>query len=265
MSRSTRPRPSPALELAQEAFNWLQDFSYDRQHGGYFGFLKRDGTVVREASQCPWKAAIDVLGTPIGLKDSNVHSDLLETFAYLARVTGDSKVTERLAELVDIFCDKILLHFFYQADWTLVPHLARFGYVCQNAFRLLLAGEVIGSEPRLRTAARKAVDHVLQFGWDHSGAGIYYAGPGATPTTLHGTRLIVRQKSWWVQLEGLKAMMAVGRLERESEQYRARSPRSGTTFVHTSSTSGTAASMRRASMAFPAGDAGWAPASHPPP
>jgi mannobiose 2-epimerase len=212
-----------ALELAQEAFNWLQDFSYDREHGGYFGFLKRDGTVVREASQCPWKATCDVLGTPIGLKDTNVHSDLLETLAYLARVTGGSKVTERLAELVDVFCDKILLHYYYQADWTLVPHVTRFGYLCQNAFRLLLASEVIGNEPRLGAAARRAIDHMLQFGWDHGGAGIFYAGPACTPTSLHGHSLIVRHKSWWVQFEGLKALAAIGRFAPESDKYRAHS------------------------------------------
>jgi mannobiose 2-epimerase len=214
-----------ALRLAREGFEWLERCSRDREHGGYFGFLKRDGTIISKPSDCPWKSETDTIGTEIGLKDANVHSDLVETFVHLYRVWPDGKVAERLAEVVAIVSDKMLvrstgaLHIFVTADWTPVPHMVRAGYQCQTAYRLGLARGTVGDAVTLRRLAGLLMDHALRYTHDPDCGGHFYAAAGAAPMELHGQNLVVRNKSWWVQMEALKALLALSRLIPEKGEY----------------------------------------------
>jgi mannobiose 2-epimerase len=209
-----------ALDLALAGFHWLDDHGHDPEHGGYLGFFKRDGSVIREPAECPWPARADNLNTPIGLKDTNVHSDLLETFAYLARASRDRRVHERLAEMAEIVADKLGLHFYFEADWTPVPHLAHYGYCLQNSFRLGLASGVLGCADRLRPKVLRALDQALAQAWDRRRGGLFYGGPGCTPLRLDGMNLLVRRKAWWVQFEGLKALTAAIAIDPENQRYR---------------------------------------------
>ena len=148
-----------ALRLAQDGFGWLDRHARDPEFGGYFGFLTRDNLVIRDPADCPWGSQTDTIGTEIGLKDANVHSDLLETFVRLYRVWPDARVGERLAEVLDIMSDKMLvpstgaLHIFVTPDWRPIPHLTRAGYQCQAAYRLTTAIELSGDAERLRLLA----------------------------------------------------------------------------------------------------------------
>jgi mannobiose 2-epimerase len=214
-----------ALDLARRGFDWIERNARDRQHGGYFGFLTREGTVIREPSQCPWKTDEDTIGTEIGLKDANVHSDLLETFVHLYRVWPDPIVEARLAEILEIMTDRMLvpstgaLHIFVTPDWRPIPHLARSAYQCQTAYRILLARGLAGDADRLASLARRMVDHALRYQRDPRG-GFFYAGAGSAPRSLHGHDLQVRFKTWWVQVEVLKALLAISLLAPEEVGYR---------------------------------------------
>ncbi len=214
-----------ALELAREGFEWLDRYARDREHGGYFGFLKRDGTLIRQASDCPWASEIDTIGTEIGLKDANVHSDLLETLVHLYRVWPDARVGERLAEVLDIVSDRMVvpstgaLHIFVTPDWRPIPHLVRAGYQCQTAFRLIQASEATGDAAGLHRLATALVDHALRYTRDPNNGGFSYAAPAASPRALHGHDLLARNKSWWVQVEALKALLALSRIAPERAEY----------------------------------------------
>ena len=134
----------------------------DPEFGGYFGFLTEHNLVIRDPADCPWGSQTDTIGTEIGLKDANVHSDLLETFVRLYRVWPDARVGERLAEVLDIMSDKMLvpstgaLHIFVTPDWRPIPHLSRAGYQCQAAYRLTTAIGLTGDAERLRRSGRAA-------------------------------------------------------------------------------------------------------------
>src|SRR5262249_48832255 len=137
-----------ALDLARQGFEWLDNHAHDDQYGGYFGFLQRDGSVIRDQKQSPSPSSADTTDTPLGCKDANVHSDLLETLTYLYRSCPSPKVQERLAEITAIICDRMALPFgahyhLCLADWTPVPHLTRFGYQFQSAFRLVAASSLM--------------------------------------------------------------------------------------------------------------------------
>jgi mannobiose 2-epimerase len=122
---------SGALELAVAGFDWLEQFARDREHPGYFGFLRQDGTIIREESDCPWDVGTDLIGVPIGFKDLNVHSDLLEAFFYLYGATRYARVGQRLNEMIEIVCEKAAapgggLHYYCAPDWKPLPHLVRY-------------------------------------------------------------------------------------------------------------------------------------------
>ncbi len=212
-----------ALDLAREAFLWVEHHARDRENGGYFGFLTRDGTVIRDPSQ--WTSRIDTLDTEIGLKDANVHSDLLETFVHLYRAAPDPLVGERLAEVLDIMADKMVvpltgaLHIFVTPDWRPIPHLARAAYQCQTAYRISIARELTGDAEYLRTLACKMVDHAVRYQRDPRG-GFFYGGAGCEPRVKEGQDLQVRAKIWWVQVEAMKALLAVSQLAPERREYR---------------------------------------------
>lgn len=214
-----------ALELASEGFEWLGQSAHDREYGGYFGFMKRDGTVIRHPSECPWNAKVDTIGTEIGFKDANVHSDLLETFVHLYRVWPDPRVGERLAEVLEIVSDKMLvpstgaMHIFTTPDWRPIPHLARAGYEAQTAHRLTLVRGPIGDVEKLRRLAGRLVDHVLQYMRDPRTGGFFYGSPGAAPSQLEGKNLLVTRKLWWVQVEMLRSLLVVNSLDPEKHEY----------------------------------------------
>ena len=86
-----------ALALAQAGFEWLDTHARDGEHGGYFGFLARDGSVIRD--QASYSKPRDPIGTPIGLKDANVNSDLIETLSVLIAIEPAEPARARLAEL----------------------------------------------------------------------------------------------------------------------------------------------------------------------
>ena len=213
-----------ALRLAQQGFDWLDRHARDPEFGGYFGFLTRDNGVIRDPRDCPWKSECDTVGTEIGLKDANVHSDLLETLVHLYRAWPDARVGERLAEVLDIISDKMLvpstgaLHIFVTPDWRPIPHLSRAGYQCQTAYRLTIARELTGDGHRLRRLGGKLLDHALRYTRDPRG-GFRYAAPGASPRFLQGQDLLSRDKAWWVQAEALKALLAMSRLFPDRPDY----------------------------------------------
>jgi mannobiose 2-epimerase len=213
------------LDLALNGFDWLEAFAHDREYPGYFGFLTRNGTMIRSESDCPWPSDIDPIGTPIGYKDLNVHSDLLEAFTFLYAVHRDPRVGQRLAEVIEIVCERAAapgggLHFYCAADWRPVPHLARFGTQFQTAFRLLLARDLAGDAEKMRSLASGLMDNSLRYARDRDRGGFFFAGPATAPMSIEGEPVSVRVKLWWIQFEALKALFTAAR-EYSEDRYTA--------------------------------------------
>lgn len=213
-----------ALDLAHQAFDWLEQFSYDRQHGGYMGFLTRHGTVIRDQLANPLKSSTDTIGVPLGYKDVNIHGDLLEAFSYLYLVSSNPKVGTRLKEVADIISKRMSLasgslFFLCHPDWTPVPQIMRFGYAFQAASRLLPLCDVVDAREEIIHSAKSFVECCLSYAWDHQLNGSFYAGPASLPTKIEGYDLIVRQKAWWVQFEALKTFLALSHVLENNERY----------------------------------------------
>lgn len=198
-----------ALDRAKQAFLWLEEFSYDPEQGGYFGYLRRDGSQILNQDDNPVSSPVDGIGVPPGYKDTNVLTDMMEALLNLLRVWPDAHVRRRLNELVDLLVDKLMsasgsIPYVFQPDWTPVAHVERFGIGLQVVPRLLEIDALIRTRDDLGSAARRMVDHVLRNGWDPMRGGLFYAAPAARPFHILGHQMVVTKKVWWVQVEALR-------------------------------------------------------------
>jgi len=209
-----------ALALAQTAFVWIERHAYDRRHGGWSGFMRRDGQVIREPGS--WPRDLDTIGTPLGMKDINVHSDLLECLTALHRVWPDATVAARLAELVRLSCTTLLAPLggtsFMAADLTPVRAGVRFGHQVQTAYRLLAARAFADDPAHVVAVARRALDYALAYGWDRARGGL--RAFGARPTIVASDAWFLSSvKPWWIQFELLLSLLTMARLLPDGSTY----------------------------------------------
>ncbi|MBD0257908.1 MAG: AGE family epimerase/isomerase [Cytophagales bacterium] len=211
-----------ALNLAKKAFLWLEKFSHDPKHKGYFQDLQRDGTPAYRAQP----AGQGMLG-PVHFKDQNSSIHLLEAFTELYGVWPDPLLRERTEEMLLLIRDRITtdkgyLTLFLTADWQPVSyrdsseavrkaHYAldhvSFGHDVETAYLMLEASHVLGREDDARTAqvAKKMVDHALRNGWDDQAGGFYERGYYLK--NAKGITLLDDRKNWWAQAEGLNTLL----------------------------------------------------------
>lgn len=212
-------RDTAALRLAKESFMWLEKYSHDPVHKGYFQHLQRDGTPVKRAQSTPTTS-------DLGYKDQNSSIHLLEAFTELYAVWPDPLVRERVLDMLLLIRDKIVspkgnLVLFFQPDWTpvsfadsseafilrhrYIDHVS-FGHDVETAFLLLEAAHTIHyDDPKTKIIAKKMVDHALQNGWDKDLGGFYDQGYYFKNKT--GISIIKESKNWWTQAEGLNTLL----------------------------------------------------------
>lgn len=209
-----------ALDMAKRAFSWLEAVAHDHTHGGYFSALQRDGTRITSSAQSFTTAAIrDYMGTPFGLKDTNTNGDMLEALVHLGRVCPDVAIKERLKEMFHLVRDRIMVapgiaHMYFQPDWTPVPDVAQYAETLRKA-NILAASAValgLGGDPKTAQVVKSVVDHLLQFAWDASKGGFYFAGSTFGPTYVGEARIFIKKKFWWAQAEGLEALLTMALL-----------------------------------------------------
>lgn len=215
---------SEALALAEDGLLWFDRRAHDDEHGGFHSWLLRDGTVIRKAQDLPPSVrSTDPLDHEVGLKNENVHGDWLEVLFELREVSKLPLVETRLKEIADIHMRHITtvggeVHHTFHNDWTPQPCVERFGYGVLSAHRLLDVGTVNGLEA-LGKRGTAILAHTLRAAGRPEG-GLRFAGPPGVPVVLQGTDLRVQRRSWWVQLEALRALaMAWNRESAAADAY----------------------------------------------
>ena len=225
-----------ALLLAQKTFNWLENHAYDPEYGGYFNHLQRNGMPMHLDFPRPKIGSED----GIGWKDYNSSIHILEAYTNLYRIWPDSLLNERLTELFirirdGFVTERGFLHLFFQSDWTPVSYQdssetvrnrrlyfdhVSFGHDLETAYLLIEAANVLNQpeDSAFRSKTRLMVDHAIRFGWDnkHGGffEGAYYFKGDSIPT------IVDRTKTWWVQAEGLNALLLMAGRYPENPKYR---------------------------------------------
>lgn len=211
-----------SLELAIQTFNWLESHSHDKEYGGYFQPLDRDGTPRRS-------------GYP---KDYNSGIHILEALTELYMVWPDDLVRERLTEMFHVVRDTMVtdvgyLKLYFAEDWTHLSyqdsteteiranigrdHVTP-GHDIETSYLLLEAAHALGmaDDPRTHEIAKLLTDHTLNTGWDSEAGGLYdtaYYFPGDDEITI-----LRDTKNWWAQAEALNTLLIMANLYTDDPQ-----------------------------------------------
>ena len=211
-----------ALKVARDAFDWLERHAHDKQSGGYFEALTRDGTpILTYDPASPVSKRADRLNVYYGFKSMNSHIHLLEALAAFSRVDPRPVVKERLEETLAIVRDRIAvepgaLNLYLTRDWRATPAHDSFGHDVETAYLLVEASEALGRPDDAKTwrVARSLVDHALDFGWDETHGGFYDKGDAFAGRAYDTTKV------WWTQAEGLNALLLMQtKYGRETDRY----------------------------------------------
>ena len=211
-----------ALQLAQKEFRWMEEKPHDPVYGGYFEFIRRDGTPYGTGEngnhgnrRSPGR----------GLKDYNSSIHLMEALTELYRIWPDSLVRARLEEMFYLIRDTFVhpdgyLRLYFYPDWRLVTpqsmnddseEILRFtshftyGHDVETAYLLLETAHFLGlgEDEQTHKLAKRLVDHSLASGWDNETGGFWDEGLARDGKI----EIINDHKSWWGQIEGLNALL----------------------------------------------------------
>jgi len=195
------------LQVAVDAYEWLEHYAADRENGGYFEWLRRDGSYIPPPHSVSRDKRLYTLETLVGYKSMNTHLHILEAYTLLYEVWPDKDLKDRLEHLVHIVRDRMAvtlgaLNLYFTPDWRTVPAHDSFGHDVEAAFLLTEAIKALGRAEDAVTwnLARQLVDHALVWGWDEKFGGFYSKGEAFF--RAHDTR-----KFDWVQAEGLNALL----------------------------------------------------------
>jgi len=208
-----------ALELAKQAFAWLEKGSHDAAHGGYFQFLDQDGS--------PFKSGMRFVPP----KDQNSSIHIMEALTELYQVWPDVLLRQRLNEMFLLIRDVIVsdkgsLQLYMTESLTpislqdsskevhqrqyFLDHMS-FGHDVETAYLLMEAAEVLKLEDdKTPVICKKMVDNAMNFGWDNENAGVYDAGyfyKGEKEVTI-----LRDTKNWWAQAETLNTLLIMSEL-----------------------------------------------------
>jgi mannobiose 2-epimerase len=208
-----------ALDLAKQAFAWLEKGSHDALHGGYFQFLDQDGS--------PFKSGMRFIPP----KDQNSSIHLMEAFTELYQVWPDELVRQRLQEMFLLIRDVIVsergsLQLYLSESLTPVSlkdsskevhrkmyfldHMS-FGHDVETAYLLMEAAEALRfKDKKTPVVCKKMVDNAMNFGWDNETAGVFDAGyfyKGEEEVTI-----LRDTKNWWAQAETLNTLLIMSEL-----------------------------------------------------
>ncbi|MDO5553836.1 MAG: AGE family epimerase/isomerase [Planctomycetia bacterium] len=203
------------LATARQAFEWLDRYGHDADNGGYQEAFYRDGRPMLTAPEDRPEMTLGKAREPLGCKSMNTHMHILIAFTALYEVWPNELLRERLSELRTILRDKIVTwpgaaRQFFLPDWTPAVSYDSFGHDLQIAWYLMKAEAALGYDERDKTfsAAKKLVDHAMDYGWDQTCGGFFYNGASfSLPND--------RSKFWWTQAEGLNLLLLMHRLYRE--------------------------------------------------
>ncbi len=197
-----------ALEAARALFRTLDAKAHDARYGGYAESFARDWSPIDDPK------SPGIVGAP-GTKTFNTHLHLLEAFAALYRAWPDPTLKSRLEELIAINTLTVRHPEFpcnldgWRPDWSRIDTpanlLASYGHDIECTWLVLDAADALKRPPTLlRSWSEGLCDHALTHGFDREHGGFFYTGPPGRPAED-------RRKEWWVQAEGLVAMIDLHR------------------------------------------------------
>jgi mannobiose 2-epimerase len=183
----------PALQRAKQLFELIENNSRDKIYAGYIEVCNRD-----------WSVAEDLRLSEKDMdekKSMNNHLHLLEAYTNLYRIWPDTRLRERLTELIDLFDQQIVdpasghMNHFFDETWQPKSSNYTFGHDIEAGWLLCEAAEVLDNSKitsRTHRLALRLARITLNEALDDDG-GLCYEGRAGKVTDPN--------REWWPQAE----------------------------------------------------------------
>jgi cellobiose epimerase len=185
----------PALQLAIDIYNLIQEKSFDTVHGGYFEAYARNWQPLNDLRLSDKDANEK--------KTMNTHLHVLEAYTSLYRIWPNEQLKQHIQWLLANFTDHMVdahtghLHLFFDEQWQVKSGTISYGHDIEASWLLLEAAEVIEDEEQIaemKALAIKMAEAVI-IGIDTDG-GLWYEYEAAR-------NKLIKEKHWWPQAEAL--------------------------------------------------------------
>jgi len=183
----------PAMKLARQVYDLIETNSRDKIYGGYIEVCNRN-----------WSVAEDLRLSEKDMdekKSMNNHLHLLEAYTNLYRIWPDTRLRERLTELIDVFDRQIVdpasghMNHFFDETWQPKSSNYTFGHDIEASWLLCEAAEVLEDSnitSRTQRLALRLARITLAEALDENG-GLCYEGRAGKITDTN--------REWWPQGE----------------------------------------------------------------
>jgi cellobiose epimerase len=190
------------VAVALDAYHRVQTRWHDPNRGGWTEDGRADFGPLSPAESAG-------APEPVGVRSANANLHWVEALSELCDITGEPGVRSSLAEAVDLCAtgffpaDPADACQYRGEDWRIVERSLRgvisYGHTVEFAWMLPRAERVLGRSPSWGHVDA-LLRHALTHGFDHGSGGFYSSGRWDRPAAE-------REKIWWVQAEGLAALV----------------------------------------------------------
>lgn len=189
-----------AAELARSILSRVNEKARDHEHGGYVEAFSRDWTPLPTGTRT-------LIGTSAGDKTLNTNLHIMETL--LAIDHWDQSRAELLETVNRLFAHLIRDEPVsgieaVREDWSRRDRSSEgpvsYGHDLELAWIGLLARARLGSSAAISDKPERLTRSALRYGFDRKRGGFFESGPA-------GKNATAKDKIWWVQAEGLLALL----------------------------------------------------------
>lgn len=184
-----------AKEYAIKLFHDIENHSFDKEKNGYLEAFTQD-----------WKDLSDVRlsdkedNSP---KTMNTHLHILEPYTNLYRIWKNPEIEQKLRNLINIFCDKILmknhhLGLFFDRDLNCNSPIVSYGHDIEAAWLIDEAAQELGDK-----AVIEKVLKIIHKVTDEANRGLIGTGSGYIHELNSKTGEIDAHREWWPQCEAI--------------------------------------------------------------
>ncbi|NNE08285.1 MAG: hypothetical protein HKN20_06950 [Gemmatimonadetes bacterium] len=189
-----------AAELARGILSRVNGKARDREHGGYKEAMTRDWTPLPSGART-------LIGTNAGDRTLNTNLHIMETLLAIDE-WGESR--QELEETVErLFAclvrdEPVSGIQAVRDDWSRKAlssegHVS-YGHDLELGWLARLARERLGSSLAVGDKPERLIQNALRYGFDRKRGGFFKSGPAGASATA-------KDKIWWVQAEGLLALL----------------------------------------------------------